>query len=96
VIARTFARIHEMNLKRQGILALTFRDRDDYDKICEYDRISLVGLKGLRPGRPVKGVVRRKDGSTLELILNHTFTREQVDWFKAGSAINNMDVKKRR
>ena len=96
VIARTFARIHEMNLKRQGILALTFRDRDDYDKICEYDRISLVGLKGLRPGRPVKGIVRRKDGSTLELILNHTFTREQVDWFKAGSAINNMDVKKRR
>jgi aconitate hydratase len=96
VIARTFARIHEMNLKRQGILALTFRDRDDYDKICEYDRISLVGLKGLRPGRPVKGVVKRKDGSTLELILNHTLTREQVDWFKLGSAINNMDVKKRR
>jgi aconitate hydratase len=96
VIARTFARIHEMNLKRQGILALTFRDRDDYDKICEYDRISLVGLKGLRPGRPVKGVVRRKDGSTFELILNHTFSREQIDWFKAGSAINNMDVKKRR
>jgi aconitate hydratase A / 2-methylisocitrate dehydratase len=96
VIARTFARIHEMNLKRQGILALTFRDRDDYDKICEYDRISLVGLKGLRPGRPVKGVVKRKDGSTFELILNHTFNREQVDWFKAGSALNNMDVKKWR
>jgi aconitate hydratase len=96
VIARTFASIHEMNLKRQGVLALTFRDRDDYDKICEYDRISLVGLKGLRPGRPVKGVVRRKDGSTFELILNHTFTREQIDWFKAGSAINNMDVKKWR
>jgi aconitate hydratase len=96
VITRTFARIHEMNLKRQGILALTFRDRDDYDKICEYDRISLISLKGLRPGRPVKGIVKRKDESTFELILNHTFTREQIDWFKAGSALNNMYVKKRR
>jgi len=96
VIARTFARIHEVNLKRQGILALTFRDWDDYDKIGEYDRISLVGLKGLRPGRPVKGIVKRKDGSAFELILNHTFTREQIDWFKEGSALNNMEVKKRR
>jgi len=94
VIARTFARIHEVNLKRQGILVLTFRDRNDYDKICEYDRISLIGLKGLRPGRPLKGIVKRKDGSNFELILNHTFNREQIDWFKAGSALNNMDVKK--
>lgn len=96
VIARTFARIHEANLKRQGILALTFRDWDDYDIIDEYDRISLVGLKDLRPGRPVKGIVKRRDGSTFELILNHSFTREQIDWFKEGSALNNMDVKKRR
>jgi aconitate hydratase len=93
VIARTFARIHEVNLKRQGILVLTFRDRDDYDKIDEYDRISLISLKGLRPGRPVKGIVKRKDGSTFELILNHTFTRGQIDWFKAGSALNNMNAK---
>jgi aconitate hydratase len=93
VIARTFARIHEVNLKRQGILALTFRDRDDYEKICEYDRISLIGLKGLRPGRPVKVIIKRKDGSTFELILNHTFTREQIDWFRAGSALNNINAK---
>ena len=94
VIARTFARIHEVNLKRHGILALTFRDRNDYNMIEEHDRISLVGLKGLRPGRPVKGIVKRKDGPAFELILDHTFTREQIDWFKAGSALNNMDVKK--
>jgi aconitate hydratase len=90
VIARSFARIHEVNLKKQGILALTFSHKDDYDRIEEYDRISLVGLNDLKPGRPVKGIIKRKDGSSFELTFNHTFTDEQIEWFKAGSALNTM------
>ena len=91
VIVRSFARIHEANLKKQGILALTFDSRDDYERIKEYDRISLVDLKDLAPGRPVKGVVKGKDGSSFELTFNHTFTGEQIGWFKAGSALNTMN-----
>jgi aconitate hydratase len=92
VIARTFARIHEANLKKQGILALTFSNKDDYEMIDEYDRISLVGLKDLVSGRAVKGIIKKKDGSSFELILKHTLTKEQVGWFKAGSALNSLMV----
>ena len=92
VIVRSFARIHEANLKKQGILALTFSSRDDYDRIGEYDRISLVDLKDLKPGRPVKGIIKRKEGSSFELTFNHTFTNEQIEWFKAGSALNIMNA----
>lgn len=90
VIVRSFARIHEANLKKQGILALTFSSKDDYDRIEEYDRISLVDLKDMKPGTPVKGVIKKKDGTSLEFAFNHTFTDEQIEWFKAGSAINTM------
>ncbi|MBW2097143.1 MAG: aconitate hydratase, partial [Deltaproteobacteria bacterium] len=90
VIARSFARIHEANLKKQGILPLTFRDRGDYDKIDEDDRMSLVGLKGLAPGSPVRGIITKRDGSTHDLLLNHTLTKEQITWFKAGSALNTL------
>jgi aconitate hydratase len=93
VISRTFARIHEANLKKQGILALTFSNRDDYDMIGEYDRISLVGLKDLGYGRHVKGVIKRKDGSSFELIFKHTLAKEQIGWFKAGSALNSTNKK---
>jgi aconitate hydratase len=92
VIVRSFARIHEANLKKQGILALTFSSRDDYDRIGEYDRISLLDLKGLKPGKPVKGVIKRKDGTSFEMAFNHTFTAEQIEWFKAGSALNTMNA----
>ena len=60
--------------------------------IDEYDRISLVGLKDLVSGRPVKGIIKKKDGSSFELILKHTLTKEQVGWFKAGSALNSLMV----
>ena len=88
VVARTFARIHEANLKKQGILPLTFADPEDYDKIEEYDRISLINLEGLAPGRPVKTLIKKKDGSTREMTFNHSLTEEQVEWFRAGSALN--------
>jgi aconitate hydratase len=90
VIAKSFARIHEANLKKQGILALTFSSREDYDRIGEYDRVSLIGLKDLKPGVSVKGVIKRRDGSSFEMMFNHTFTEGQIEWFKAGSALNTM------
>ena len=88
VIARSFARIHETNLKKQGLLALTFSDRSDYDKVQEEDRISLVGLQGLTPGQPVKAILNHSDGSTDELDLNHSFSAPQIEWFRLGSALN--------
>jgi aconitate hydratase len=88
IIARSFARIHESNLKKQGLLALTFSDPADYDKIREDDRISLVGLKDLGPGQPVTGIVRHADGTTDTLALRHSYGASQVEWFKRGSALN--------
>jgi aconitate hydratase len=88
VIARGFARIHESNLKKQGLLALTFRDPDDYQRIREDDRISLLGLGALAPGQPVMCRVRHADGAAETLILQHSYTAAQVLWFRAGSALN--------
>ena len=90
VITRSFARIHEANLKKQGILPLTFSDPHDYDKIKEYDRISIVNLAKLQPGKPVKTVIKRRDEITSEMYMNHTLTKKQIDWFKAGSALNTI------
>lgn len=88
VITRSFARIHEANLKKQGILPLTFESPEDYEKIGEYDRISIVDLAGLKPGVPVKLKIKKEDGSASELMLRHTLTEEQIGWFRAGSALN--------
>lgn len=88
VVTRSFARIHETNLKKQGILALTFSEPKDYDKILEGDRVSLVDLSNLQPGRPVKMKIKHADGSNEELSLKHSYTQEQIKWFKAGSALN--------
>ena len=88
VIARSFARIHESNLKKQGLLPLTFQYPADYDRIREDDRISLLGLANLFPGQPVTCVVRHSDGETETLKLDHSFGEKQVEWFKAGSALN--------
>ncbi|HSN39529.1 MAG TPA: aconitase family protein, partial [Burkholderiales bacterium] len=88
VIARSFARIHESNLKKQGLLALTFRNPADYDRIREDDRISLVGLSAMEPGKPVTCRVRHADGETETLLLSHTFSLPQIGWFRAGSALN--------
>jgi aconitate hydratase len=88
VIARGFARIHESNLKKQGLLPLTFQDAADYERIREDDRISLIGLADLAPGRAVECRVRHADGSGESLWLTHSFGVSQVAWFRAGSALN--------
>jgi aconitate hydratase len=88
VIARSFARIHESNLKKQGLLALTFQHPEDYDKIRADDRLSLVGLAALAPGTPIECRVRHAGGSTETLSLNHTFSASQLEWFRKGSALN--------
>jgi aconitate hydratase len=88
VIARAFARIHESNLKKQGLLALTFQDPADYDRIREDDRLSLVGLSAMAPGKPVECRVQHADGSVETLKLSHSFSAAQFEWFRAGSALN--------
>ena len=90
VIARSFARIHESNLKKQGILALTFRDRADYDEIRKGDLLNLVGLDQLAENRPVECVAQHGDGSTTHLKLHHSYTETQLPWFRAGSALNTI------
>ena len=90
VITRSFARIHEANLKKQGVLPLIFSDTADYDQIQEYDRISIVDLSGLQPGKSVKAIIKKKDGMAHEILLNHTLTEEQIGWFRAGSALNTI------
>jgi aconitate hydratase len=93
VIARSFARIHETNLKKQGVLALTFASPADYDRVLEDDRISLVGLKEMQAGRPVKCIIRHRDGGSEEIMLKHSYNSAQIEWFRAGSALNLMRSK---
>jgi len=88
IFARSFARIHETNLKKQGVLALTFADPASYDLIHEDDRISVVDLHELAPDRPVRCVIHGSDGGTVELTATHTMNDEQIEWFRAGSALN--------
>lgn len=93
VIARSFARIHESNLKKQGLLALTFDDPSDYDRIRADDRLSLLDLTDLAPGQPVVCRVDHADGETETILLNHTFSESQLEWFRAGSALNVFHAK---
>lgn len=88
IIVKSFARIHETNLKKQGMLPLTFDNPNDYDKVQEDDKISLVGLKELAPGSQIKMVMKHSDRTTDEVMLNHTFNSGQIKWFQAGSALN--------
>lgn len=90
IIVKSFARIHETNLKKQGLLPLTFAEPADYDKINPDDRIDLLGLTELAPGKPVRMVVHPKNGEAWETKLNHTYNLEQIEWFKHGSALNKM------
>lgn len=90
IIVKSFARIHETNLKKQGLLPLTFNDPKDYDKVQQTDKIDLINLKELAPGKPVKCILKHADGSKDEISLNHTFNADQIGWFKAGSALNRM------
>jgi len=93
IIVKSFARIHETNLKKQGMLPLTFADPIDYDKIKEDDKIDLL-VSGLTPEKQVKMIVKHKDGSKDEIMLNHTMNEAQIGWFKAGSALNLIAEKK--
>jgi aconitate hydratase len=88
VITRSFARIHETNLKKQGILALTFKESADYDRILEDDLISLIGLKDLSLGKPVKCILHHNDGTEEFLSLQHSYSESQLEWFRRGSALN--------
>ncbi len=90
IIARSFARIHEANLKKQGLLALTFENPADYDLIREDDRIDLVGLAGLAPEKSVECRVRHADGTGATLMLRHTCSDDHIRWFRAGSALNGL------
>jgi len=93
VVVKSFARIHETNLKKQGMLPLTFADKADYDKLQTGDKVSIVGLEKFAPGVSLTMVVKKSDGSTQEIPLNHTFNAEQIEWFRAGSALNAMKEK---
>jgi aconitate hydratase len=88
VIARSFARIHETNLKKQGMLPLTFADAKDYDTIQETDRVSVVGLRELAPGKPVQVFIHHSDGKDDAIECRHSFSADQLAWFKAGGAMN--------
>ena len=88
VIARSFARIHETNLKKQGVLPLTFADPADYDRIGPTDKVSVIGLAELAPDKQVEVVITTPEGSENRITTNHTFSANQIEWFKAGSALN--------
>jgi aconitate hydratase len=88
IIVKSFARIHETNLKKQGMLALTFANPSDYDLIREDDKISIVGLNDFAPGQSLTMLIKHSNGSEDTCKLNHTFNQAQIDWFKAGSALN--------
>jgi len=88
IIVRSFARIHETNLKKQGMLALTFDNKDDYDKVLEDDIIEINNLISFAPGKQLTMVLNHKDGSVDSMKLNHTYNKQQIEWFKAGGALN--------
>ena len=91
IIVKSFARIHETNLKKQGMLALTFRNPQDYDLIREEDTLAISGLSSFAPGVPLKLEIKHGDGSAHTIELNHTFNEGQIKWFEAGSALNAMN-----
>ncbi|MCA6451312.1 MAG: aconitate hydratase [Chitinophagaceae bacterium] len=88
ILVKSFARIHETNLKKQGMLALTFADKADYDKIQEDDTIDIIGLTSFTPGTPLTLVFTHADGSKDTIMANHTYNEQQIEWFKAGAALN--------
>ena len=88
ILVKSFARIHETNLKKQGMLALTFSDKNDYEKIQEDDSIDIVGLNSFAANSPLTLVLNHKDGSKDEIKANHTYNAQQIEWFKSGGALN--------
>ncbi|VDK82984.1 unnamed protein product, partial [Onchocerca ochengi] len=95
IIVKSFARIHETNLKKQGMLPLTFADPNDYNKVEPTDKISIVGLKDFAPEKPLKCILKHADGKEEQIWLSHSFNAAQIEWFKAGSALNHMKALKK-
>lgn len=89
IITKSFARIHETNLKKQGMLPLTFADSSDYDKVGPFDKLS-IDVSGLSPGTPLEVKVKKPDGKDFTFTVNQTFNDNQITWYKAGSALNAM------
>jgi len=94
ILVRSFARIHEANLKKQGMLALTFADKADYEKVQEDDLIDIVGLKTFAANQPLVIKLHHKDGTIDEIKANHTYNDNQIGWFRAGSALNLISMTK--
>ena len=88
VLVKSFARIHEANLKKQGILPLTFEDKADYEKIEQNDKLTIKNLENLSPGSKVTVSIQKEDGSTVDIDTNHSLSEEQISWFESGSALN--------
>jgi aconitate hydratase len=88
ILVKSFARIHETNLKKQGMLALTFSDKDDYDRIREDDRIDITGLSAFEPGKQLTLILHHSDGTEERFPVSHSYNAGQIEWFKAGSALN--------
>jgi len=93
ILVKSFARIHETNLKKQGMLALTFANPTDYDLIQENDSIDILGLSSFAPSKPLQVVLHHQDGSSHSILANHTYNEGQIEWFKAGSALNLIKAK---
>ena len=94
IVAKSFARIFEANLKKQGMLPFSFGNKDDYEKIQQKDTITFVGLDKLKPGQAVTMTVTHEDGSTEEIQLNHSLNEGEIQWFYAGSALNYVGSQK--
>ncbi|MBS1741089.1 MAG: aconitate hydratase [Bacteroidetes bacterium] len=90
IVVKSFARIHETNLKKQGMLALTFDNKNDYEKVQEDDTLDIIGLSSFAPGQPLSMVLHHKDGSSDTIKLNHTYNSQQIEWFKEGGALNGI------
>ncbi len=88
VLVRSFARIHETNLKKQGMLAITFAEAEDYNKVQEGDTVNVIGLEDFSPGKPLLVELKHQDGSVDEIVVNHSYNENQINWFNAGSALN--------
>ena len=93
ILVKSFARIHETNLKKQGMLAITFADPNDYNKVQEDDVIDIVGLTEFVPGKQLTVVLHHTDGRQDSLPVNHTYNEQQIEWFKAGAALNIIKMK---
>lgn len=88
ILVKSFARIHETNLKKQGMLALTFANKNDYDKFLETDKLSILGLESFAPGKPLTVQILHADGTSESIVANHTYNELQIEWFRQGSALN--------